>query len=78
MLNATGIEHHEQRTNYEAPKSTSIYMGGRPKSYYEVGAPVDDGSVEINLNNYTSRSSLEQPSIENKVQESIWRLRNKK
>ena len=48
----------------------------RNYQYYEIGEPVDDGSVMIDL----SRSETEshEPSFSNKVQESIWRLKNKK
>jgi hypothetical protein len=45
-------------------------------SYYEIGAPSDDGSVEIDLSQ--SRSSNSEPRFSSKVEESIWRLRNKK
>ena len=50
------------------PRSSRSY------SYYEIGAPSDDGSVLIDLNNQRS----EEPSFKNKVEESIWRLKNKK
>ena len=46
----------------------------RNYQYYEIGEPVDDGSVLIDLDN--SRSG--DPSFKNKVEESIWRLKNKK
>ena len=86
MLNARGIERHEQRTNYSPPKSTSFYIGGMSPDevkrkggvYYEVGAPVDDGSVEIDLSYSSPRSSLGDPRFDNKVQEAIWRLKNNK
>ena len=45
-------------------------------SYYEIGAPSDDGSVLIDLSQ--SRSSNSEPRFSSKVEESIWRLRNKK
>ena len=45
--------------------------------YYEVGAPIDDGSVEIDLNSYSRSDSIE-PRFTSKVQEAIWRLKNKK
>ena len=50
------------------PRSSRSY------SYYEIGAPSDDGSVLIDLNNQRS----EEPTFKNKVDESIWRLKNKK
>ena len=46
----------------------------RRYSYYEIGAPSDDGSVLIDLNKQRS----EEPTFKNKVEESIWRLKNKK
>ena len=46
----------------------------RRYQYYEIGSPIDDGSVSVDLSN--SRS--EEPSFKNKVEESIWRLKNKK
>ena len=48
----------------------------RSYSYYEIGAPVDDGSVEIDLSR--SRSDNDEPRFKSKVAESIWRLKNKK
>jgi hypothetical protein len=86
MLNARGLERHEQRTNYSPPKSSSFYIGGMSPDevkrkggvYYEVGAPVDDGSVEIDLSYSSPRSSLGDPRFENKIQEAIWRLKNEK
>ena len=48
----------------------------RSYQYYNVGAPIDDGSVEIDLSQ--SRASSTEPTFDNKVQESIWRLKNKK
>ena len=86
MLNARGLERHEQRTNYTPPKSSSFYIGGMSPDevkrkggvYYEVGAPVDDGSVEIDLSYSSPRSSLGDPRFENKIQEAIWRLKNEK
>ena len=86
MLNARGLERHEQRTNYTPPKSSSFYIGGMSPDevkrkggvYYEVGAPVDDGSVEIDLSYSAPRSSLGDPRFDNKVQEAIWRLKNNK
>ena len=86
MLNARGLERHEQRTNYTPPKSSSFYIGGMSPDevkrkggvYYEVGAPVDDGSVEIDLSYSSPRSSLGDPRLENKIQEAIWRLKNEK
>jgi hypothetical protein len=45
--------------------------------YYEVGAPVDDGSVEVDLSQ-SSRPRLGDPRFDNKVQEAIWRLKNNK
>ena len=85
MLNARGLERHEQRTSYEAPRSSSFYIGGMSPDevkrkggvYYEVGAPVDDGSVEVDLSQ-SSRPRLGDPRFDNKVQEAIWRLKNKK
>ncbi len=50
------------------PRSSRSY------SYYEIGAPSDDGSVLIDLNKQRS----EEPNFKNKVEESIWRLKNKK
>ena len=85
MLNARGLERHEQRTNYTPPKSSSFYIGGMSPDevkrkggvYYEVGAPVDDGSVEVDLSQ-SSRPRLGDPRFDNKVQEAIWRLKNEK
>jgi len=48
----------------------------RSYQYYNVGAATDDGSVEIDLSQ--SRSSNSEPRFSSKVEESIWRLRNKK
>ena len=48
----------------------------RNYQYYNVGAPIDDGSVLIDLSQ--SRASSTEPTFDNKVQESIWRLKNKK
>jgi len=48
----------------------------RNYQYYNIGAPIDDGSVEIDLSR--SRASATEPTFDNKIQESIWRLRNKK
>ena len=48
----------------------------RSYQYYNVGAATDDGSVEIDLS--LSRSSNSEPRFSSKVEESIWRLRNKK
>jgi len=86
MLNARGLERHAQRTSYEAPRSRSFYIGGMSPDevkrkggvYYEVGAPVDDGSVEIDLSYSSPRSSLGDPRFDDKVQEAIWRLKNNK
>ena len=85
MLNARGIERHEQRTSYTPPRSSSFYIGGMSPDevkrkggvYYEVGAPIDDGSVEIDLSQ-SSRPRLGDPRFENKIQEAIWRLKNDK
>ena len=48
----------------------------RNYQYYNIGAPIDDGSVEIDLTQ--SRPASSEPTFDNKIQESIWRLRNKK
>ena len=48
----------------------------RSYQYYNVGAATDDGSVEIDLSQ--SQSTSNEPTFDNKIQESIWRLRNKK
>jgi len=48
----------------------------RNYQYYNIGAPIDDGSVEIDLSR--SRPASSEPTFDNKIQESIWRLRNKK
>ena len=92
MLNARGLERHAQRTSYEAPRSRSFYIGGmspdevkekggvynETRNYYEVGSPVDDGSVEIDLSRSSSRSDLGEPRFDNKIQEAIWRAKNNK
>ena len=64
------------------PRDRSLVVDGpireprssRSYSYYEIGAPSDDGSVLIDLNKQRS----EEPTFTNKVEESIWRLKNKK
>ena len=48
----------------------------RSYQYYNIGAPIDDGSVEIDLSR--SRSSNSEPRFSSKVEESIWRLKNNK
>jgi hypothetical protein len=67
------------------PRDRSLMVdedsSGGPRSqrsyqYYNVGAPIDDGSVEIDLSQ--SRASSTEPTFDNKVQESIWRLKNNK
>ena len=86
MLNARGLERHAQRTSYEAPRSSSFYIGGMSPDevkrkggvYYEVGAPIDDGSVEVDLSRSSPRSDLGDPRFENKIQEAIWRAKNNK
>jgi hypothetical protein len=48
------------------------------RNYYEVGSPVDDGSVEIDLSRSSPRSDLGEPRFDNKIQEAIWRAKNNK
>ena len=94
MLNRSGLERHAQRTSYEAPRSSSFYVGLAPddvrrehksydkwtqtRNYYEVNPPVDDGSVEIDLSRSSPRSDLGEPRFDNKIQEAIWRAKNNK
>ena len=62
--------------NFNANKSpdSSIHIGG--KSYYEMQNKEDDGSVEFDPRDLPPDDS--EPVFSSKVEESIWRLKNKK
>lgn len=58
--------------------SRSVYFGSR-RNPYEPGAGVDDGSVEVDISRSNSSNDLNSmPRFSSKVQEEIWKLKNKK
>jgi len=62
--------------NFDVNKSadSSIHIGG--KSYYEMQNKEDDGSVEIDPRDFPADNR--EPVFSSKVEEAIWRLKNKK
>lgn len=58
--------------------SRSVFFGSR-RNPYEPGAGVDDGSVEVDISRSNSSNDLNSmPRFSSKVQEEIWKLKNKK
>ena len=66
-------EHHAElnRKHFDINKTRP-----RPYSYYEIGARTNDGSVEMDPRAFSPDER--KPEFRDKVQESIWRLKNKK
>ena len=59
---------------------TSINIGNNKNVYYD-GTPVDDGSIELDpyaVDAACSSVINQEPKFKNKVDESIYRLKNKK
>ena len=82
------VAEKERRQNYQIKLDNmrsrdpggSINVGTRNYIYYD-GTPADDGSVEINHSDWeaATRSVINQePVFRNKIEENIWRLKNKK
>ena len=64
-------------------KSESMHLTGKPYSeiYRKGFNDIEDGSVEFTANELDAAGSSvinQEPEFENKVEEDIWRLRNKK
>ncbi len=70
------LEHDEHHTELNRKHFDINKTRPRPYSYYEVRPPVDDGSVEVDTRNFSPDDR--EPEFKDKVQESIWRLKNKK
>ena len=68
----------DQKYRKKIKNSGSFYLTGKPYSEAKhiKSDPYDDGSVEIDLSR--SRSSNDEPSFKNKIEEEIWRLKRKK
>jgi len=68
----------ELKYKKQIKRSGSFYLTGKPYSEAKhiKSDPYDDGSVEIDLSR--SRSSNDEPSFKNKIEEEIWRLKRKK
>ena len=67
----------DQPYDYDTPgpPSTSFHLGGRPYSEL-VGKNYEEDLVEIDPRDFSPDDR--EPGFKNKVEESIWRLKNKK
>jgi hypothetical protein len=84
MLSHRGLKIHRSmdinrlKLDSDWSGSRSVYFGSRSNPY-EPGAGVDDGSVEVDISRSNSSNDLNSmPRFSSKVQEEIWKLKNKK
>ncbi len=67
------------RFNYDRPTAPTTFTSSSfspHRNYYEIGNNQDDGSVEVDISRSSSGDT--EPRFSSKVQESIWRNKNKK
>ena len=72
------IDPYEDPVKYNGP-DTSFHLGGRPYSEMHKGTGFgshDDGSVEIDPRDFPKDDR--EPTFSSKIEEEIWRLKNKK
>jgi len=73
-----GQTYEVNRMDFSEPRrSNTDYYQGRPPPYY-VGAWEEPGSVEVSNYSIDSISDDREPTFKNKIEEDIWRLKNKK
>ena len=89
MISARGLKRIDQQQNElrnwkwdqgfkSTSQDTSIrYARPGPAVGYEM-TPVDNGSVEIDVDRFRTQSDLNQPTFRNKIEESIYRLKKNK
>ena len=71
-----GKGYYSNQFDFSDPGQGSTKFGSGNNSYYEVGVPIDDGSVYFDDRDLPPDDR--EPRFESKVQESIWRLKNNK
>jgi hypothetical protein len=73
-----GQTYEVNRMDFQEPRrSNTDYYQGRPPPYY-VGDWTDPGSVEVSNYSIDSIPDDREPTFKNKIEEDIWRLKNKK
>tara|TARA_R110000787_G_scaffold112512_1_gene221428 strand:+ start:2543 stop:3382 length:840 start_codon:yes stop_codon:yes gene_type:complete len=71
-----GKGYYSNQFDFSDPGQGSTKFGSGNNRYYEVGVPIDDGSVYFDDRDLPPDDR--EPRFESKVQESIWRLKNNK
>ena len=69
------IDPYEDPVKYNGP-DTSFHLCGKPYSEYSLWNRDEDGSVEIDPRDFPKDDR--EPTFSSKVEEEIWRLKNKK